>query len=324
MPFNSLISRADADALIPQEVSNEILKGVATMNPILSMAKKLPDMSRKQRRTPVLNALANAYFLSGDNSLKQTTELDWSNKYLDAEELAVIVPIPEAVLDDTEYDIWGEVKPQIVDALGLAVSQAIMYGTNLPATWNVNMGGAGLVAIATAASHVASIANFVDLYDAIMSESAAGLSDGLLMLLEADGFMCTGHLAHTSMRGRLRGLRDANGNPIFKSTVQARAAYELDGTPIEFPTDGSMVAASALDIAGDWKQLVWSMRQDITYKVLTEAVIQDGAGNIIFNLAQQDMVALRAVMRLAVALPNPKNRMNPTDATRCPFAILTA
>jgi len=50
----------------------------------------------------------------------------------------------------------------------------------------------------------------------------------------------------------------------------------------------------------------------------------DGAGNIIYNLAQQDMVALRAVMRLGFALPNPINRMNPTAATRYPFAVLTA
>jgi len=52
------------------------------------------------------------------------------------------------------------------------------------------------------------------------------------------------------------------------------------------------------------------------------AVIDDGAGNILFNLAQQDMVALRVVMRLGWALPNPVNRVNPNAATRYPFAIL--
>jgi len=57
---------------------------------------------------------------------------------------------------------------------------------------------------------------------------------------------------------------------------------------------------------------------------LTEAVLQDAAGNIVYNLAQQDMVALRAVMRLGFALPNPINRMQPTAASRFPFATLTA
>jgi hypothetical protein len=64
------------------------------------------------------------------------------------------------------------------------------------------------------------------------------------------------------------------------------------------------------------------MRQDITYKVLDQAVITDAAGNIVYNLAQQDMVALRAVIRLGFALPNPVNRVNPTAATRYPFAVL--
>jgi len=36
------------------------------------------------------------------------------------------------------------------------------------------------------------------------------------------------------------------------------------------------------------------------------------------------MVALRAVMRLGFALPNPINRMQQTAASRAPFAVLTA
>jgi hypothetical protein len=35
------------------------------------------------------------------------------------------------------------------------------------------------------------------------------------------------------------------------------------------------------------------------------------------------MVALRAVMRLGFALPNPINRVNQVAATRYPFCILT-
>ena len=56
----------------------------------------------------------------------------------------------------------------------------------------------------------------------------------------------------------------------------------------------------------------------------TEAVIQDGSGNIVYNLAQQDVVALRAVMRVGFALPNPVNRVQPSASERCAFAVLTA
>lgn len=322
MAYNNLISRTDAAALIPQEVSNEIIKAVPESSAVMRLARRLPNMSSSQRRMPVMSALATAYFVSGDTGLKQTTEATWENKYIDAEELAVIVPIPEAVLDDSSFDIWSEVKPSLVEAFGLAIDQAVLYGTNIPASWTTDLGAAGLIAVATAASHVISAAGYTDLYEALLGEAAGG-ADGLLMLIEADGFMATGHLGHVSFRGKLRNVRDADGNPIFLPSMQSPGQYTLDGAPIVFPLNGA-VSATYWDIVGDWSKLVYAMRQDITYKVLTEAVIQDGAGNIIYNLAQQDMVALRAVMRLGFALPNPINRMNGTAATRCAFAALTA
>lgn len=323
MPYNSLISRTDAAALIPEEVSREILGHVPEASAVMRLGRRLADMSRAQKRMPVMSALATAYFVTGDTGLKQTTELNWENKYIDAEELAVIVPIPESVLDDQDYDIWGEIRPSIEEAFGLAIDQAVLYGTNIPASWITNLGAAGLVAVCTAAGHTISNAAYTDLYEALLGETAAGV-DGALMLIEADGFMATGHIAHMSMRGRLRNCRDTNGLPIFTRSMQDANRYELDGSPILFPLNGSIVEATSWMISGAWNQLVYALRQDITYKVLTEAVIQDAGGNIIYNLAQQDMVALRAVIRLGFALPNPINRMNAVAATRCPFAVLTA
>jgi hypothetical protein len=83
-----------------------------------------------------------------------------------------------------------------------------------------------------------------------------------------------------------------------------------------------MVAATCTSIAGQWDQLVYAIRQDMTYKLLDQAVIQDAAGNIVYNLAQQDMVAMRVVIRLGFALPNPLNRMVAAAATRFPFSVL--
>ena len=323
MPFNSVISRTDAAALIPEEASGALMAEIAASNPLMQVARKLPNMSRGQLRLPVMSALATAYFVSGDTSLKQTTEVNWANKYIDAEEIAAIIPIPEAVLDDADYDIWGEIRPALVAAFNRAIAGAVLYGTNIPASWTTNLGAAGILAGSTAAGHTISAAAYADLYEAILGETAAG-TDGLFMMVEADGFGVTGSVADMSMKGKLRNVRDSNGLPIFKTSMQSPSAYELDGAPIFFPTDGSMVAASSLMFSGQWDQLVYSMRQDMTYKILDQAVIQDGAGNIIYNLAQQDMVALRAVMRIGFALPNPINYMNQVAATRFPFAVLTA
>jgi HK97 family phage major capsid protein len=321
--YANLISRTDAAALIPEETSDAILTGVAGSNPLMQLARRLPNMARAQTRMPVMSALATAYFVTGDTGLKQTSEINWANKYIDAEELAVIVPIPEALLDDTSYDIWGQVRPELVTAFGVAIAQAVLYGTNIPATWTTNLGAAGLVARCTAASSTVSLAAYGDLYEAVLGETDAG-TDGLFMLVEADGFGVNGVLAHASMKGKIRNARSSDGVPLFKTSPQDPTRYEMDGAPLYFPTDGSLVAGSSLMIAGDWSQLVYAMRQDITYKILDQAVIQDGTGAIVYNLAQQDMVALRAVMRLGFALPNPINRMNETTVTRCAFSVLTA
>lgn len=323
MPFNTMIDRTAAASLIPTQTSAEIIKGVVELNPLMQLARRLPNMSAAQTTMPVMSALATAYFVNGDTGLKQTTSLDWANINLTAEELAVIVPVPETVLDDADYDIWGEVRSALADAFSIAITQAVLYGTNIPASWTASLGAAGLFARATAAGHVVSNANYTDLYEAIMGETSTG-TDGLLMTLEADGYMATGHIASMPMRGRLRNVRDTDGVPIFARSMQEATRYELDGMPIYFPTDGSINDAVSWMFTGDWNQLVYAFRQDITYKVLTEAVIQDASGTIVYNLAQQDMVALRAVMRLGWALPNPINRMNQTAATRLPFAVLTA
>lgn len=309
--YNKIINRTGAEALIPEEASREIIQGVPEYSSIMQLATRAANMSRKQRRIPVLSTLPTAYFVDGDTGLKQTSEQAWANKYLNAEELAVIIPIPEAVLDDADYDIWGEVKPRIMEAFGIAFDAAVYFGVNAPASWPTD-----LLTTAEDAGNVVTIGTGTDLYDDILGE------DGSISLVEEDGFMSTGHVAHMSMRGKLRGLRDTTGQPLFKTSMQSNTSYELDGSPILFPRNGAMDVTKALMFSGDFKQIIYSLRQDITYKILTEAVITDSDGKIVYNLAQQDMVALRAVMRLAWQVPNPINRLQPTEENRFPISVL--
>ena len=218
---DDIINRTGTQALIPEDVASDILGGVTENSFIMRMGRRLPDMATNQRRLPVLNTLPRAYFVNGDTGMKQTTRVDWSNKFLDVEELAVIVPIPEAVLDDAGYDIWGQVRPLIEQAMGLAFDQAVLYGTNKPAAWPN-----GLVPEAVTRGNAVAVGTGQDLYDDVMGE------DGVISLVEEDGFLVTGHLGAIPMRGRLRGLRDTTGQPIFVRSMQEGAPYQLDGEPI--------------------------------------------------------------------------------------------
>lgn len=313
MPYGNLIDRTnDAAALIPEEVSREIIQAVPVNSAIMSVARQLPNMSRKQQRMPVMSSLLTAYFVTGDTGLKQTSEMAWENKYINAEELAVIVPIPESVLDDVDYDVWAEIRPRIAEAFSKAFDAAVIHGTNAPTSWPTN-----IVSAAGTASNTVALGTGTDVYDDLLG------TGGTLATVEADGYMVTGHVAAMSMKARLRGLRDANGQPIFLRSMTDTTVYELDGGPVEFPTNGGIDATAALMISGDWNQVVYSIRQDITYKMLDQAVITDASGNIVYNLAQQDMVAMRAVMRLGWQVPNPVNAMQETAASRYPLAVLT-
>lgn len=306
-----IIDRTGAAALIPEENAREIIQGVVTQSAVLQRGKKLPNMSSKTYKMPVLDMLPIAYFVNGDTGAKKTTKQAWDKKLITAEEIAVIVPIPEAVLDDSDYDIWGEVKPRVIEAFGKVIDGAVLFDVDKPSTWRD-----GVVATATKANSVVTLASEDSLYDKIMTE------DGVIAKIESSGYFVNGHMADISMRAKLRGLKDSTGNPIFKSDMQSGTTYYLDGSPMNFPNNGSFDKSKALMISGDFSQLVYAIRQDITFKLFTEGVVQNTDGSIAYNLMQNDMVALRAVMRLGWEIPNPINSVQTDKAKRCPFAIL--
>ena len=307
----SIIDRTGAASLIPEENAREIIQGVVTQSAVLSRGRKLANMASKTYKMPVLDMLPIAYFVDGDSGNKKTTKQAWDKKVITAEEVAVIVPIPEAVLDDAEYDIWAEVKPRITEAFGKVIDGAIMFGTNKPTSWRD-----GIVTTATSAGFVVTLTDGDNLYDKIMAES------GVISKVEEVGYFVNGHMADISMRAKLRGLKDSNGNPIFKSDIQNGTTYSLDGSAMSFPNNGAFDKSKALMISGDFNQLVYSIRQDITFKLFTEGVVQNTDGTIAYNLMQNDMVALRAVMRLGWEIPNPINSLQSDKTKRCPFAIL--
>lgn len=309
----AIIDRTGAESLIPVQESNEIIQGVVAQSAVLSRGRKLANMTSKQYKMPVLNMLPVAYFVDGDSGQKQTTKQAWDKKFITAEEIAVIVPVPEAVLDDSEYDIWGEVKPRIIEAFGKVIDGAILFDVDKPATWRD-----GVVTTATAAGAVVTLGSADNLYDKIMAE------DGVIAKVENSGYFVNSHMADISMRAKLRGLKDTTGNPIFKTDMQSGTAYSLDGSPMNFPNNGAFDKTKALMISGDFSQLVYSIRQDITFKLFTEGVVQNTDGTIAYNLMQNDMVALRAVMRLGWEIPNPINSLQKDKTKRCPFAIMKA
>ena len=308
------ITRSDAEALIPVQETHEIIQGVIEQSAVLQRGKRLANMTSAQTSMPVLDLLPIAYFVNGEggSAKKKVTTMKWSKKKIYAEEIAVIVPIAEAVLDDADYDIWGEVRPRLVEAFGQKIDGAILFGADKPEKWRDDV-----VTTAVRAGSYVKLGS--DLYASILGE------DGVIAKVEESGYFVNGHMADITMRAKLRVLKDTTGQPIFKTDMQSGTSYTLDGSPMNFPRNGAFDRSKALMISGDFSELCYSIRQDITFKIFDQGVIQDpDSGEILYNLMQNDMVALRAVMRLGWEIPNPINAMVPDKTKRCPFSLLTS
>ena len=327
--YTDYISRTDASTyLLPDEMSKEIIEALPTTSACMKMMKQLPPLNAKTLKIPMINAFPTAYWVDevaasmGATNTKQTTDMSWSGVTMYVEEAAVIVPVPESVIEDMasqNFDLWGMVKPRLVEALGKLVDQAILYdsgGDYAPAAWPdgiVTQAIANSNSIDVSAS-VGSGLDFADMAGAILADN------GLYSLVEQDGYLVNGAMASISMMGKLRGLRASDGQFLFMQDMKESNAYRVGGVPISFPNNGAFLPATSLMVAGDWSQAVYGIRRDITWKVATEATIHNSSGTPIYNLFQNDMVALRMTMRMGWALPNPKNQINST--TQFPFAVL--
>lgn len=309
MPYNNAIARGDINE-VPDDLATEIVQNATQGSAALSLLRNA-RVSKRQNRFPVLAALPTAYWVNGDTGLKQTTQMAWANKVLNIEELAVIVPIPENVLDDADFDVWGEVRPHVEEAIAYAFDSAVFFGTNAPVSFPT-----GIVPAAIAAGNVTE-----------EGTNTPGANGGIYAdlddtygKLEDDGYDSTGWVWDKRMKGKIRKARNTQGDRADQGRVGGKFE-DLDGDPINFLMPG--VAPSTFDaVTADWSKFIVGLRKDMTYKMLTEAVIQDNTGAIIYNLAQQDMVALRVTFRAGWEYANPINRDNPNNSTRYPASVL--
>lgn len=309
MPYNNIISRTDAAALIPEDVAALITRNLTDQSAALRVFRRLP-VAQSQTRVPILSALPTAYFVNGDTGLKQTTEVNWANKFLNIEELAAIVPIPESVIADASFDVWGATRPLLEEAIGRALDAAVFFGVNKPASWPTD-----IVASAVAAGNVVARGTNAAAAGGIGADISA-----LFGTVEADGYDVNAAIANRVYRGFLRNYRDTTGRKADDRINEGN----LYGVDVTYPMRGlwpTGLSAAEL-IVGDASQAVLGVRQDFTYRILTEAVIQDAGGVIQYNLAQQDMVALRVTFRVGWQIANIINYDQGTEANRYPFGVL--
>lgn len=303
MAFNLKVNERDARPLVPeQEIIDGIMSGIRQGSSILPLMTKLPDATSDTAVITALDALPIAYFVDEgvSNGRKQTTSAAWKNVKLHMAEIAVIVPIKQNLLNDAKYDIFGQMRPLLIEQAYKLVDEAIILGKNKPAIWREGL----IPSIINAGKAVAPSTN----------NTYTQISDAMTAV-ETSGYDVTGILGGVALKGEFRkGLLDNTGQPLANSEVT-----ELTRV---YAKNGAWDNTKAKFIVGDFSQAVYSIRQDITFDVFDTGIINDDQGNIIYNLMQDDMVALRMVFRMTWGVPNPINALDSDEATRFPFALV--
>ena len=323
-----MVVRSGVASLIPEDASREII--MATLNQCAAMQlMRKTTMKQKQKRLPILETLPDqADFLPNDTSLKPISEMTWTNKFLNAEPIGTIVFIPEDVVDDIAEtgggDIWEQIKPLVAEDIARKLDNAIFFGVGAPATWPT-----AIVPAAIAAGNTVNLGA-----GGAGSDSFADINTAM-MTVEADGYDVNGFWARQQFKGTIRNERDANRGFLYPPNGPANVGAAnnpangqgvLFGEKLVFSKAGlsgfSTASGNAHLITGDFQQALFATRKQLEWKVLDQATLYNTDGSVRIALAQQDALAIRVFGRFAWQVPNPINRMQPTEASRYPFAVV--
>lgn len=319
----------NSSVVLPVEYGREIIRGLIGRSKALELGRRLPDMRGKTYKLNVNSYLPVAGWVKNSQGVTPNSEGAEINRKpvstyafegvdLVAEELAVIVPIAEDTLADVEdfgIELASELEEQVIGAFQEAIDSAVFFGVGAPWT-----GFGGIVAGATSAN--ATVAwngqSGQSFYDAI---------NDAMTLVEKSGYLPNAIIGGPSINSAFRGSITQMGINVTDQGEIGRLARHVDLT-------GGFDESTAFAIVGDFRYLVYSFREEMSMKLLTESSIYDPVtGSRLYALAQQDMVALRFKMRLGFALPNPVNRVSGTlssdgkyiekGSAAYPFAVIT-
>ncbi len=277
----------ELEGFVPNEQAAEIIKKVARGSSVMRLSK-LENMTSETKKFPVMTSGAGAYWV-GEGERIKTSGATWIFPEVKAKKLAVIIPVTKEKLEDTTIDVFTELQDSIAEAFYQAFDKAAIFGQNSPFATSI-LGGIDSVG-----------AEVVDNSSVNLDLSASDV----MAKVEDAGYEVDGWAASIGLKNRLRKLRDSSGAPIY---VDGTDQTELYNQPIEFVRNGAWDKDKALAIAGEWKYSIVGVRDGISYEILKEATLQgtlDADGKPL-SLAEQDMVAIKATMRIGYLCVKPE------------------
>jgi Phage capsid family len=268
--------------LIPRTMASEMIAQAERQSVVLTLGRNL-RMPSGLLSIPVVSFLPVAGFVNPRyGGRKPATKVEWTAQQVTAEELACVLAIPNAFIDDAGYPIWDQVRPLVATAMADALDVAVLFGTGAPAGFPPS-GIAGITGPAQVGVPAGDALDAIDKAAAEV-EKTLGVPNGI----------ASGPLIGTALRKAYKAVA---------ATPDQAPANVIYGWPVVRVSTWNSAYGEAL--VGDWNYLLVGVREDISFDLSEEAIIQDNTGVIIANAFQEDLTALRCYMRVGIAIGQP-------------------
>ena len=288
-PAKVLVSQKP-DGTLHKEFTDIIMKEVA-QNSIVMQLGKYHEMDGKQEKTVhVQTDGVSAYWVNETETIK-TDKPEIVPVTLRAHKLGIILLASREALNYTWEKFFEDMKPQIVEAFYTKIDEAGLLGHETPFANSV----------AKAAKDASKVIGGPVTYENILK-----LEDKLL----DDDIEINAFVSRVSNRSAVRDARDGD-----KKTIYDKDANKLDGTVVVDMKSKQFKKGDLL--AGDFDNLIYGVPYNINYKISEEGQITTvkNADGTPVNLFEQEMIAIRCTMDIAVMITKTNAFAKLTDAS---------
>lgn len=278
------------DGTLHKEFTDIIMKEVAE-NSLVMQLGKYHEMDGKQEKTVYVQTDGvSAYWVNETETIK-TDKPEVVPVTLRAHKLGIILVASREVLNYTWEKFFEDMKPQIVEAFYTKIDEAGLLGHETPFANSV----------AKAAKDASKVIGGPVTYENILN-----LEDKLL----DDDIEINAFVSRVSNRSALRDARDGD-----KKTIYDKDTNKLDGTVVVDMKSKQFKKGDLL--AGNFDNLIYGVPYNINYKISEDGQISTikNADGTNINLFEQEMVAIRCTMDIAVMITKTNAFAKLTDAS---------
>lgn len=296
---------ADAGFTIPEPLMNEVIRLESTG---YGRARELFAYhlltQGNTRRITALGSTLSTFWIDEGEKISSSTP-SFSIVTLALKKLGTIVPMTDEIVEDTGIDLTGLVAQLIREAIDKEVDLQFFNGDGT--VWTGIFNDTNIPADELTANDTAAKLSPVEII-ALADNTPLGVNGRYLM--------------HRTVLSKVRTLRtntDGTGDYLYNPLGAGDQGFgTLNGYPVELIEAAPTYASALFDgnkpimMFGDFKRgVAYGEKSDIKLKVLDQATVTDEDGETVINLAEQDMIALRAIQRVGmkVTLPTAMRRL---------------